>query len=127
MEYATVKVVHQGAVVLSLSGFLVRGAASLAAAAWVNGRGARTIPHGIDTVVLGSGLWLAWTLGATPGHAPWLYAKLIGLLLYIALGMVAMRPSYRLRLRCAAWGGALLTAAWMVSVALTKSALGFLG
>jgi len=127
MEFATVKAVHQGAVALSLAGFFVRGAASVAAAAWVQGRGARSIPHAVDTVLLGSGVWMAWMLRATPGNAPWLYAKLGGLVVYIALGLFAMRPSHPLVLRCAAWGGALLTAAWMVSVALTKSALGFLG
>ncbi|MBT9455232.1 MAG: SirB2 family protein [Burkholderiaceae bacterium] len=127
MDYFVVKTVHQGAVLLSISGFFARGLGSLLGAAWVQGRLAKSLPHGIDTVLLLSALWLAWMLRLTPEEAPWLLAKIIGLLVYIALGMLALKPGRPWGLRAAAWLAALATVGWMVSVAITKSPLGFFG
>jgi uncharacterized membrane protein SirB2 len=127
MDYFTIKLIHQSAVALSIGGFLVRGAASLAGAAWVNERPAKTLPHLIDSVLLLSALMLAWMLRLTPGNAPWLLAKIIGLLVYIGLGVVALRPGRPRSQRLLAWLAALTTVAWIVSVALSKSPLGFFG
>ena len=127
MDYAAVKLVHQTAVALSITGFFVRGAASLAGAQWVSSRAAKTVPHVVDSVLLLSALVLAWMLRLTPGQAPWLEAKIVGLVLYVALGVVALRPGRPRSVRAAAWVAALLVVGWIVSVALTKSPLGFLG
>ena len=127
MDYAAVKLVHQTAVALSITGFFVRGAASLASAQWVSSRAAKTVPHVVDSVLLLSALVLAWMLRLTPGQAPWLEAKIVGLVLYVALGVVALRPGRPRSVRAAAWVAALLVVGWIVSVALTKSPLGFLG
>ena len=127
MDYAVVKLIHQSAVALSITGFFVRGAASLAGARWTSERAARTLPHVVDTVLLLSAVALAWMLRLAPGDAPWLVAKIVGLLVYIGLGIVALRPGRPRALRAAAWLGALLVVAWIVSVAMAKSPLGFLG
>jgi uncharacterized membrane protein SirB2 len=124
MDYATVKLIHQSAVALSLTGFFVRGAASLSGATWVQSRMAKTLPHVIDTVLLLSALTLAWMLSLTPANAPWLMAKVVGLVAYVALGVIAMRPTRSRRVRVAAWLAAMATAGWIVSVAITKSAWG---
>ena len=126
MDYALIKIVHQGAVALSVTGFFVRGAASLAGAAWVRGRLARTLPHVVDSVLLASALALAWMLRLTPGNAPWLMAKIVGLLAYIALGVIALRPGRPVRVRATAWVAALLVFGWIVSVALLKDPRGFI-
>ncbi len=125
MDYFSIKTVHQAAVVLSIAGFFARGAGSLAGAAWTRGRLAKTLPHLVDSVVLISALWLAWTLRLTPAAAPWLLAKIIGLLAYIALGMVALKPSRPAPVRATAFVAALVTFGWIVSVAITKNPLGF--
>lgn len=127
MDYAAVKLVHQTAVALSLTGFVGRGAGALAGAEWVATRAAKTLPHVVDSVLLLSALALAWVLGLTPGNAPWLVAKVMGLVVYIALGVLALRPGRSKAVRAAAWVGALATAAWIVSVAITKSPFGFFG
>ena len=127
MDYFAVKLVHQTAVALSVTGFFVRGAASLTGAEWVNGRPAKTLPHVIDSVLLLSALTLAWILGLTPMNAPWLLAKIVGLVVYIGLGVVALRPARPFAIRATAWVAALATAGWIVSVAMTKSAFGFFG
>ncbi len=124
MEYAVLKLVHQSAVTLSIAGFFARGWGSLAGAAWARGRAARTLPHLVDTVLLGSAIGLAWLLQLNPLTTPWLAAKIAGLLAYIGLGMVALKPSRPRALRAAAWAAALLCFAQIVAVAITKQASG---
>lgn len=115
-----------GAVALSATGFAMRGLAALRGAAWVQGRLAKTLPHAVDTVLLLSALRLAWMLGLNPLSTPWLLAKILGLLLYIGLGMVALRPRFAPGARAAAWLAALLVLGWIASVAVTKNPWGFL-
>ena len=126
LDYATLKLVHQSAVALSVTGFVVRGAAGFVGADWVTGRAARTVPHVVDTVLLLSALALAWMLRLTPGNAPWLLAKVIGLVAYVALGVLALRPGRSFQVRLVAWVAALAVVGWIVSVAMTKTPLGFL-
>jgi uncharacterized membrane protein SirB2 len=126
IDHATLKGLHQAAVLLSVTGFFVRGLGTFAAASWARGRVARTLPHAVDTVLLLSALALAWGLRLSPGNAPWLVAKIAGLLLYIGLGMLALRPGRPLAVRVAAWVAALLTFGWIVSVAMTRDPLGAL-
>ncbi|MBX3645844.1 MAG: SirB2 family protein [Rubrivivax sp.] len=126
MDYGAWKLLHQTTVAISISGFVLRGAASFAGAAWPRKRVARTLPHLVDTLLLLSAVMLAWMLQLSPLAAPWLAAKIAGLLLYIALGMVALRPGRPLPVRVGAWLAALLVFGWIVSVALTKDPLGAL-
>jgi uncharacterized membrane protein SirB2 len=127
MDYAVVKTIHQTAVALSIVGFVARGVGMFAGAAWARGRIAKTLPHGVDTLLLLSAITLVAMLGLNPLSTPWLMAKIGGLLLYIALGMLALRPALALPLRAAAWVGALVTFAWIASVAMSKNPAGFFG
>lgn len=127
MNYFVVKTIHQGAVALSITGFFARGLGALTGACWVTSRAAKTLPHLVDTVLLLSALAMAWLLRLHPGNAPWLLAKIIGLLVYIGLGMVALKPGRPMLVRAVAWVGALVTFGWIVSVALSKRPMGFLG
>jgi len=127
MDYFTVKALHQTAVALSLAGFFARGLGGLAGAAWVRSRAAKSVPHVVDTVLLLSALTLAWMLRLNPLTTPWLAAKIVALLVYIGLGLVALNPRRALKLRVAAWLAALASFGYIVSVALTKSPLGFIG
>lgn len=126
MDYLAVKLVHQCAVAISLTGFFARGLGALTGATWVNSRPAKTLPHIIDTVLLVSAVTLVWNLRISAGTAPWLLAKVLGLVVYVVLGVVALRPG-RPAVRGAAWVGAVGTAAWIVSVAVTKNPLGYFG
>jgi len=126
LDYAALKLVHQSAVALSVTGFFVRGLASFSGAGWVRSRAARTLPRAVDTVLLLSALAMAWMLRLTPGNAPWLLAKIVGLVLYVGLGVVALRPGRSLAVRAAAWTAALATVGWIASVAVTKNPRGFL-
>ena len=126
IDYTIIKLLHQSAVALSGLGFFVRGIASLRAAQWTQSRIAKTLPHVVDTVLLLSAVALAAMMGINPVHVPWLLAKILGLLLYIGLGMVALRPRFGRNTRVTAWVLALLVLAWIVSVAVLKDPLGFI-
>ena len=127
VDYSSIKLIHQAAVVLSFAGFFARGIGSLAGAAWVRSRAAKSLPHGIDSVLLLSAISLAWMIGLNPVTTPWLAAKIGGLVVYIALGMLALRPGRPAPLRAAAWVAALTTFGYIVSVAVTKNPAGFFG
>jgi uncharacterized membrane protein SirB2 len=126
MDYLAIRSFHETSVALSVTGFALRGGAGLAGARWVRGRVARTLPHVIDTALLASALMLVAMLRLNPFATPWLLAKLCGLVVYIGLGVVALRPTIARPVRAAAWVGALAVVAWIVSVAFTKTPWGFL-
>src|SRR4051794_783316 len=92
MDYSTIKLIHQGAVSLSFVGFFARGLGAIADASWIGSRWAKTVPRVVDSVLLISAVTLVWMLRINPGVAPWLLAKIIGLFVYIGLGVIALRP-----------------------------------
>lgn len=127
MDYLVLKTIHMTAVALSVTGFFGRGVGALAGARWVRSRVAKTLPHVVDSVLLLSAIALAWLLRLNPLTTPWLMAKIIGLLAYIVLGMVALRPGPPWPVRATTWVLALLTFGYIVSVAVTKNPAGWLG
>lgn len=124
--YLLIKTIHVWSVILSVTGFAARGALMLAGSRWLNARVVRIAPHVVDTVLLASAVWLAWFLKQYPFVHGWITAKVLGLLAYIVLGTLALRRGRTRRLRFAAFIGALLTAAYIVSVAITRNPLGAL-
>jgi uncharacterized membrane protein SirB2 len=125
MDYFAVKHVHVAAITASIALFVLRAGwmvwrPQLLAIRWV-----KVLPHVVDTVLLLSGVWLAFQLGS--GVQGWLPSKIIGLIVYIVLGMVALKRGRTLRVRVSAALAAIAVFGWIVSVALTKSALGFFG
>lgn len=83
-------------------------------------RWVRFVPHINDTLLLVAALWLAFAAGQAPGTHAWLTAKIVGLLAYIALGMVALRWGRTKRICAGAWVAALVVFGYIVAVALTK-------
>jgi uncharacterized membrane protein SirB2 len=126
MDYGVLKAIHQSAVAISLAGFFARGLGMLADAGWLRHRVTKTLPHVVDTVLIVSAIGLAWMLRLSPTSTPWLAAKIVGLLAYIGLGMVALRFGRTRTVRASAWIAALVTFGYIVSVALTKDPRGAL-
>ncbi|MBL8473738.1 MAG: SirB2 family protein [Rhodocyclaceae bacterium] len=125
MSYALLKAVHVTCVALSGTGFFLRGLLMLSGSPWLAARPVKILPHVVDSVLLASAAGLALTLHQYPFVHAWLTAKVLGLLAYILLGMLALRPSARsIRLRGAAWLSALLVFAYIVSVALSRDVRG---
>lgn len=118
--YQWVKTLHVACVILSLSGFAARGALMLAESPLLNARWVRVAPHIVDTVLLASAAWLAWFLQQYPFVHGWLTAKVVGLLAYIGFGMVALRRGRTKRIRATFFALAVLSAAYVVWVALAR-------
>ena len=127
MDYSLLKAIHESAAALSFTGFFARGLGMLRGSGWIRRRPARTLPHVVDTVLIVSALWLAWLARLSPANAPWITAKIAALLLYIALGLVALRLGSTKGVRAIAWIGAMVTFGYIVSVAFAKDPRGFLG
>ena len=87
----------------------------------------RVLPHAVDTMLLGSALWLVSVLHLPFFKVPWLMAKVAGLIAYIGLGSLALRPGRSKPVRVTAFIAALVTVGWIVSVAIRHDPLGFLG
>lgn len=124
--YMAIKHIHLACVVLSGLGFLLRGL-------WVLMRGGlpqwlpvRVLPHVVDTLLLASAITLAAMSGQYPPHSAWITAKIVGLLVYIGLGTVALKRGRTRGVRAVAFVGALAVFAWIVSVALTRNPAGYL-
>ena len=121
---------HICAVSASFAGFVARGVGVLRGAAWVTRRITRVLPHVIDTILLLSALGMLWVLHLSPWALAWLRAKIVGLLCYIVLGVVALRPRLGRAsptpdgIRLGSWVTALLVFGYIVSVALTKNPRG---
>jgi len=123
--YAALKGLHVGCAAISLALFAVRGVWRMTAPARLARRWVRVVPHVVDTVLLASAIALAWMLRSAPFADGWLTAKVAGLAVYIALGTIALKRGRTPGIRAVAFVGALATFAYIVSVAVTKSPLGF--
>lgn len=122
--FAILKTLHVSCAVLSVTGFTLRGVWALRENPLREGRVAKTLPHLIDTCLLGSAVGMLVIWGVSPMALPWVMAKILALLLYIGLGMLALRFAQTFRSRLAAYVSALCMAAYIIAVALTHSPKG---
>lgn len=122
--YVLLRYAHRSFATLSILGFTARWLGVLADQPWTQGRVAKALPHVIDTLLLASALTMAWGAGFTPENAPWMTTKIVLLLVYIGLGVVALRPAQPRARRQAAGIAAILVFAHIVAVAFTKQPLG---
>ncbi len=116
-DYATIKAVHVGAVIVSIALFALRGGWMLTGSALLDTPFARVVPHVVDTVLLASAVALSWLSGQYPFAQPWLTAKVIGLVVYVLLGSIALRRGRTRVARVLALIGALAIVAWIVATA----------
>jgi uncharacterized membrane protein SirB2 len=123
MSYLAVKHLHVTCVVLSGLGFALRGWWMLNDSPLLKARLARVAPHVIDSVLLGSALFMAWQSSQYPFAQGWLTAKFFGLLAYIVCGTMALKRARTRGRRVVFLALALLAYAYIVGVALTRNPL----
>jgi uncharacterized membrane protein SirB2 len=123
--YAIIKNIHVLAVLISIAGFILRGVWMMRESGLLDRKPVRVLPHIVDTVLLVTAIWLTVLIGQYPFSTSWLTAKLVALIVYIALGMIAIRRGKTRRQRIIAFGLALLTAAYILLVAVTRNPLPF--
>ena len=121
--YPALRVTHVATVAVTIALFALRGVWMLRASPLLGRRWVRVVPHVNDTLLLASGIALAVLTGRTPWAQPWLAAKLVGLVVYIALGTLALKRGRSRAGRAAAFAAALLAVAYIVAVAVTRQVL----
>lgn len=121
MDYLAIRHLHVSCVALSVSLFVLRGGLELARKPWCEWKLLRVAPHVVDTVLLGSALWMVFLSHQYPFVMPWLTAKVIALFAYIGFGKLALSQRTPASRRPAAFVAALLSVGYIIGVALTRS------
>jgi uncharacterized membrane protein SirB2 len=119
--YTFIKIIHMSFAMISVLGFLARGILKINESPLVDKKLVRVLPHVIDTVLLASAITLVIMSGQYPWVAPWVSAKILGLVVYIGLGVVVMRTAKTRQARIAAFALALITVGYVFMVASTKT------
>jgi uncharacterized membrane protein SirB2 len=117
MNYSLLYQLHLGTVAVSVALFVWRGLLMLRESPLLQARVLRIAPHVVDTVLLLSALALTTVIHQYPFRDGWLTAKVVGLVVYIVLGTIALKRGRTRTIRVAAFVAALAVVAWIVVVA----------
>lgn len=121
-----IKMVHMTTALISIGLFSLRGFWVLRESPMMQKKWVKILPHINDTVLLGSAIALAVTMQQYPFAVDWLTAKVIGLVAYIVLGVMALKKAKTTPTRALFIGLAIITFVYILSVAAMKTPLGFL-
>jgi len=123
--YIGLRHLHMTTVVLSGVFFLLRAVAfNAAGAGWPKARPVRMASYAIDTLLLVSAIALTVVTAQYPLADAWLTVKVALLIVYIGLGVVALRPALKKPVRLGASAAAVLVFAFIVTVARAHHPLG---
>ncbi|MDD4966696.1 SirB2 family protein [Halothiobacillus sp.] len=119
--------IHGLAVVLSLIGFILRGIWMLQDSPRLKARWVRITPHIVDTVLLLSALiasyLMFWRYGVNPDYVT---VMIVGLIVYIVLGLFALRLGKTKAIRASAWVLAIAVFLYISAAGALKTATPFL-
>ena len=124
--YSEIRLVHIAAVLASGALFAMRGLALNLGATWATAAPLRYLSYTIDTVLLTAALMLMTIAQQYPFVHAWLTVKVLLLIVYIALGVLAFWKCRTRAARLGSWLAALAVYAFVFSVARTRHPLGFL-
>ena len=124
--YLQIKFVHVLCVILSGGLFALRGMMMLAGSRLANHAALRYLSYAIDSTLLTAALMLVTILHQYPFVQAWLTVKVLLLVVYIVLGVFALRRGRTRRVRAICYVAALVVFASIVGVALTHNPLGWL-
>ncbi len=122
--YLHLRTLHIACAYASITLFVLRHVLNLRGVNWRRSRALRIMPHVVDTVLLASAIALMIVTHQYPIANSWLTVKIVALLAYIGLGMIALKASDRPQSRRAAFLAAAIVFAFILSVARTHSPLG---
>jgi len=126
--YAQIKGVHVALAAISVGGFLARGFMLFHGSELPRRVGVNRASYVIDSLLLAAAVALMAMLGQFPDRTPWLAAKIVGVALYVGLGITTFRcisTGYR-RTAWIAFALAIAAAAYVVAVAVSKNPLPFI-
>ena len=122
MSYLDVRWLHIGCAIATFTLFLVRGAWMLWRPELLQRRWVKIAPHVIDTVFLGSGLYLTTIIRQYPFVNGWLTVKFFGLVAYIILGTIALKRGRTRAIRATALVAAIAVFLYVAGVARAHDA-----
>lgn len=122
--YPQIKFVHVLAVILSGSLFSVRGLLMLARSRHTNHIAFRVMSWTIDTTLLTAALMLITILHQYPFVQAWLTVKVVLLVVYIVLGIFALKRGNTQNVQVICFVSALLVYAFIISVATAHNPWG---
>ncbi|WP_089794208.1 SirB2 family protein [Halomonas korlensis] len=125
-HYPLIKHLHITAATLSILFFMLRAWWSVREVPMLQRRWVKITPHLIDTILLALGVVLMVMLSAWPHQHPWLAAKLIALLVYIALGTLAIKRGRTPMVRAITALAAVVTFVYMLGTAIRHSPLSWM-
>lgn len=122
MLYTSMKHVHLLAIALSVLFLTIRYILMMMDSPLLQKKFFKVTPHVVDTVLLASGISLIFITGFIPFTAAgaWLTEKITCVLVYIALGFVALKLGRSKLIRSVAFFGALGWLYWAAHLAMTK-------
>jgi uncharacterized membrane protein SirB2 len=124
--YPQIRLVHIGCVIASGSLFGLRGLLALAGSALARNMLLRYLSWAIDTTLLTAAFMLMTVTHQYPFAQSWLTVKLALVVLYIVLGMRALREGGGRRARGWSYAAAVLVFLAVVRIARTHDPVGFL-
>jgi uncharacterized membrane protein SirB2 len=124
--YIALKHSHLLFVFLTLALFVLRGIWLFTQSPLLQKKIAKILPHVFSLFLLVSGVAVSVLLGFSPSNQPWILAKLIALVVFIALGIITFKAANK-SVGKISWVSALAVYAYIISVAITKTPLGFFG
>ncbi len=119
--YLILKTLHVSCVLATIAGFVLRGYWTLSGSTMLRYRVVRIAPHVIDTLLLASGIALIVELHFGVMRESWLLAKIAGIVVYILLGLVAIRLGRTQRAQALAYVAAIAVFAYVAGNAVAKS------
>lgn len=126
MSTSTIIHLHGLFVILSLIGFITRGYWMLRECPALQARWVKIAPHIIDTLLLLTALWAAWVMFWSNGvHPAFLTVKIVGLIAYIALGMIALKRGKTKAIRAGAFVAAIAVFVYLMAVGKTMQVIPF--
>ena len=124
--YPQIRQVHIIAVILSGSLFALRGLFALAGARWPHAAPVRYLSYAIDTTLLTAALMLVTILPGAMFANGWLATKLVLVVVYVVLGVLAMKRGRTRGIRAGCYVATLLVFATIYGIARAHHPLGWL-
>ena len=124
--YLLLKHLHVTCVVLSVTGFFLRGVWMLTDSPLLDRLWVRVLPPVNGTLLLLAAIGLSVVQQQYPFVHGWVTAKVLGLLAYIGFGMFALRRGHSKTMRAGFWLASLASFGYIASVALTRDPRGLL-
>ena len=124
--YPQIRLFHISFVLLSGGLFCVRGGLMLAGCAHAHHPLLRWLSYGIDSALLTAALMLMTILHQYPFQQTWLTVKVLLIVVYIVLGVFALRGAVSYQARAGCFAAAVLVYLFVISVARTHDPMGAL-